>query len=46
MKEKERWLEHIYSYNYSYFLVPASNENNLTYLFMTRTPEEEIKQFL
>ena len=26
-----------------YFLIPMSNENNLTYLFIPQTPEGEIK---
>ena len=27
----------------SYFVIPAPNENNLIYLLITQTPEEEIK---
>ena len=30
--------------NDNYFLIPTSNENNLIYLFITQTPEGEIKQ--
>ena len=39
----------VYSFAFTnyYFLIPTSNENNLIYLFVTQTPEGEIKtQFL